>query len=137
MGRVTSHRKTPASLYLRVQALPEYASLLRRRIRMWLAEAGANKVEIFEVLLASTEAFSNAVEHAQKPTRPVVEIRGSITDHAVSISIRDYGTWANGQTRKNGGGMGLPIIERLMDAVHVERLLDGTTVTMRRRLGMH
>jgi anti-sigma regulatory factor (Ser/Thr protein kinase) len=126
-----------APLHLQLQARPEYAHLLRERIRMWLEEAGANKREIFEVLLATSEAYTNAVKHPQKRTSRLVDIDGSITDHAVSISIRDYGTWANGQTRKNGGGMGLPIIERLMDAVHVERLLDGTTVTMRRRLGMH
>jgi anti-sigma regulatory factor (Ser/Thr protein kinase) len=104
---------------------------------MWLAEAGANKREIFEVLLATTEAFANAVKHPRKPTRSVVEITGSISDHAVSVSIRDYGTWHSEQTRKNEGGMGLPIMERVMDAVRVECFLDGTTVTMRRRLAMH
>ena len=126
-----------APLHVQLQARPEYAHLLRERIRMWLEEAGANKREIFEVLLATSEAYTNAVKHPQKRTSPLVDIDGSISDHAVSISIRDHGTWQSEQTHRDGGGMGLPLIEHLMDAVRVECLLDGTTVTMRRHLAMH
>jgi anti-sigma regulatory factor (Ser/Thr protein kinase) len=96
---------------------------------------GANEREIYEVLLATSEAYTNAVKHPQKPTNPLVDIEGSITDHALSISIRDYGTWQSEQTRKDGGGIGLALMEHLMNAVRVERFLDGTTVTMHRRLG--
>jgi hypothetical protein len=47
-------RGLSAPLELRLQARPEYAPLLRERLRMWLEEAGANKREVFEVVLATT-----------------------------------------------------------------------------------
>lgn len=126
--------REPASLELRLQARPEFASLLRERLRMWMEEAGASTREIFEVLLATTEAFANAVEHPHEPRSHLVDVEGTIGDHAVSISIRDYGTWQGERSRKEDGGMGLAMMEQLMDAVRVECFLDGTTVTMRRRL---
>ena len=62
--------------------------------------------------------------------------KGSLIDGCVAISIRDYGTWQSEAARKEGG-LGLVMIDALMDIVQVERALDGTTVTMRRRLQMH
>jgi len=104
---------------------------------MWLDEASATTTETSEILLATTEAFANAVEHPQQPTSHLVEVTGAITDHTVSISIRDYGTWESEQTRKEEGGMGLAIMDELMDGVQFDCSADGTTVTMRRHLAMH
>jgi len=126
----------PASLELRLQARPEFAPLLRERVRMWLEEAGATKTETFEVLLAVTEAFANAVEHPDDPRSHVVDVEGTIGDQAVTVSIRDYGTWQGEDTKKEEGGMGLVMMEELMDAVRVECFQDGTTVTMQRRLAL-
>jgi anti-sigma regulatory factor (Ser/Thr protein kinase) len=103
---------------------------------MWLAEASATATETSEILLATTEAFANAVEHPQQPSSHLVEVTGAITDHAVTISIRDYGTWKGDHSRKEEGGMGLGLMEDLMDGVQFDCLADGTTVTMRRRLAM-
>jgi anti-sigma regulatory factor (Ser/Thr protein kinase) len=103
---------------------------------MWLEEAGVNSGEVFEVLLAMTEAFANAVEHPRQPRSHLVDIEGAISDHSVTVSIRDYGTWEDEQTRKENGGLGLVMMGHLMDAVRVDCFVDGTTVTMQRRLGM-
>src|SRR5437773_1055618 len=106
---------------------------------MWLEESGASKQESFEVLLATTETFANAVEHPQEPTAHLVDVEGTITaDQAVTISIRDYGTWQSDQTGgREQGGFGQVLMEKLMDGVRVECSVDGTTVTLRRRLAMH
>ena len=102
---------------------------------MWLEEAGVDESGIFEVLLALTEAFANAVEHPREPRSQLVDVEGMIDDHSVTVSIRDYGTWQDEQTHKEDGGLGLVMMEHLMDAVRVECFVDGTTVTMQRRLG--
>jgi anti-sigma regulatory factor (Ser/Thr protein kinase) len=81
-------------------------------------------------MLAAIEAFANAVEHPQQPTSHLVNVTGAITDHTVTIAIRDYGTWKSDHSRKEEGGMGIGLMEHLMDAVRVECVLDGTTVTM-------
>jgi anti-sigma regulatory factor (Ser/Thr protein kinase) len=119
---------------LRLHARPEYVPLLRERVRAWLKVTSASKRDAFEVLLATTEAFVNAVEHPHKPTSRVVDVEGSRTVDCVTISIRDYGSWQSQQARKNQGGLGLALMEDLMDTVQVERGLDGTIVTMHRRL---
>ena len=87
-----------------------------------------------KIVIATTEAFANAVEHPQEPRTHLVDLNGAISDHTVTMSIRDYGTWESEQKRKEEGGMGLMLMEELMDAVRVECFEDGTTVTMRRRL---
>jgi anti-sigma regulatory factor (Ser/Thr protein kinase) len=124
----------PASLELRLPAQPEYGRLLRERLRLWLETAGLVHKDIFEIALATIEAFSNAVEHPQEPRSRLVRIQGAITDHTVTLSIRDYGRWRSEQTRKEDGGLGLILMEQLMDSVQVDRLVEGTTVTMRRHL---
>ena len=126
----------PASLGLRLQARSESAPLLRERMCMWLEDAGAVNQDIFEVVLATIEAFANAVEHPQEPSSQLVEVEGAITDQTVTVSIRDFGRWGNEQTRKEDGGLGLILMEELMDSVQVECFVGGTTVTMRRHLAM-
>lgn len=128
--------RASASLGLRLQGRVEIAPLLRERLRIWLEHAGATETETFETVLAAAEAFANAVEHPHEPTSHLVDVGGAITDHTVTISIRDYGTWNSNQPRKQDSGLGLVIMEELMDVIYVERLPEGTTVTMRRRLPM-
>jgi anti-sigma regulatory factor (Ser/Thr protein kinase) len=124
------------SLELRLQARPEFAPMLRDRLRTWLEAAGASEPETFEMLLAGAEVFANAVEHPQEPTSHLVEVHGTITDEAVvTVSIRDYGKWQSEDVHKEQGGLGLVIVEALMDSFHVDFFEDGTTVTMERRLG--
>jgi serine/threonine-protein kinase RsbW len=101
---------------------------------MWLEDAGANNREIFEVLLATTEAFGNAIEHPHQPRSPIVDVEVTINDDAVAISIRDHGSWGSEQTRKEQGGLGLVLMEELMDTIQVDAFDHGTTVTMQRHL---
>lgn len=126
-------RSSLGLLEIRLPAQPDLMPVLRQRVRMWLEEAQASEREVFEVLLATTEAFANAVEHPHEPTSHLVDVEGSLIDGCVTISIRDYGTW-QGEAARNEGGLGLVMIEALMDIVEVEPALDGTTVTMHRQL---
>jgi anti-sigma regulatory factor (Ser/Thr protein kinase) len=111
--------------------------VLRDQLRGWLNEAGATDRELFEIQLAVTEAFSNAVEHPEEPTSHLVEIEGTVTNRTVVLSVRDYGRWQDESSAKDGGGLGLTIMETLMDSVVVEPFEDGTTVRMHRRLAVH
>jgi anti-sigma regulatory factor (Ser/Thr protein kinase) len=127
----------PASLDLRLRSGAAFSPVLRERLHIWLEESGATKTEAFEVVLATVEAFANAVEHPQEPTDHFVAVTGAIDDHTVTISIRDSGTWNSDQTRKEDGGLGLVIMEALMDGVQVECSASGSTVTMRKYLEAH
>ncbi|TMC46898.1 MAG: ATP-binding protein [Chloroflexi bacterium] len=56
-----------------MQARPRSARLLRERLFLWLDELGANDDEIFDLSLASTEAFTNAVEHPHEPSSRIID----------------------------------------------------------------
>ena len=108
--------------------------MLREHLRGWLEEAGASESEVFDVMLASGEVFTNAREHPKEPTSDLVEFYGTISKQAlVTISIRDYGTWLNGNVL-NAGGLGLVIVETVMDSFRVDTAETGTVVTMQRQL---
>ena len=122
----------PAPLQLRLQARPELAAAMRRRIRIWLGEHGATEDEIFGVLTAVSEAFVNAVEHPQNPTLDRIDVDGAVVDGLLTLRLHDSGAWQHRRLRP--GGNGFPLMRGLMDAVEVERRPSGTTVTMRKRL---
>jgi anti-sigma regulatory factor (Ser/Thr protein kinase) len=131
-------------LRLRLDARPESMPVLRAELRRWLNEAGATGAELFEIQLAVTEAIANAVEHPQEPTSHLVEIEGTVVNRTkgtfanrtVALSVRDYGRWQDESSAKDGGGLGLVIIDELMDSVVIEPFERGTTVTMHRHLAM-
>jgi len=111
-------------------------SLLRHQLDAWLKEAGATDRELFEIQLAVNEAFANAVEHPEEPTSHLVEIEGTAANRSVVLSVRDYGRWQDQSSAEQEGGLGLVIMDELLDSVVVEPFEDGTTVTMHRRLTM-
>jgi anti-sigma regulatory factor (Ser/Thr protein kinase) len=131
---VSDLRVPEPSLQLRLQARPESMSLLRHQLSAWLKEAGATDRELFEIQLAVNEAFANAVAHPEEPTSHLVEIEGTVTNRTVALSVRDYGRWQDESSAKQDGGLGLAIMDELMDSVVVEPFEDGTIVTMQRHL---
>jgi anti-sigma regulatory factor (Ser/Thr protein kinase) len=120
-------------LQLRLQARPESAQLLRQRLYLWLDELGAKNDEIFDVSLASTEAFANAVEHPYEPTAPVIDVDGSLNGRTVTITVHDYGSWRE-QRQREQGGYGFPLMRHLMGTVEVHTQPRETAITMQRQL---
>jgi anti-sigma regulatory factor (Ser/Thr protein kinase) len=113
----------------RSEALAEIRHLLRR----WLRYQGANDDETYDITVASQEACANAVEHAYAPGEEAFEVEAVRAGSAVEISVRDHGQWR--RARGSHRGRGLPMMESLMDSVHVQHSPEGTVVVMRRTLG--
>jgi anti-anti-sigma factor len=124
---------TAPSLQLRLPAQPESASLLRERIALWLDELGAKNEEIFDVSLASTEAFANALEHPDQPTADVIDVDGSLSGRTITLTVRDHGSWHRPRRREEGG-YGFPLMRRLMRSVEIDPQPQGTVITMERQL---
>ena len=59
--------------------------------------------------------------------------RGGATAREVEIAVRDHGSWR--REREDDHGRGLDLMRTLMDTVAVEPGPEGTTVSLRRRLG--
>ncbi|WP_198598130.1 ATP-binding protein, partial [Blastococcus atacamensis] len=72
---------------------PASVTVVRRRLRALLHVAGVDDDQAYDLLLAACEAASNAIEHAQDPTEPVIEVAASVGDDLVEITVRDHGQW--------------------------------------------
>ena len=108
---------------------------LRRELRGWLGQWLSGEDTMHDVLLAVSEAVSNAVEHGARGDveKPVVVIATMSVDD-VQITVRDHGVWRD-PVVSSERGRGLGIMRALMDEVVVERHDDGTVVRLARSVG--
>ena len=113
---------------------PEAAGELRTQLQAWLADIGATAEEAFDVTVACSEAFANAIEHPMNAADPTIEVEAGISHGELTLTVRDYGGWREHRIREEGG-LGLPLMRSLMGSVEVRRRPEGTTVVLRRRLG--
>jgi len=123
------------SFALSLPSRPEFSGLLRRRLRLWLTNIDANETEAYEVVLAVSEAVSNAIEHPRRPRPPCVDVEARIVGDIVIVRVRDHGAW-QGESLRNERGRGFPLMQALMDAVEVECSTHGTLVELRRQLAL-
>ena len=115
-------------------SLPE----LRRAVARTLGEADGDLVA--DVLLALDEAVSNAVRHGSRGGEPV-EVSVDSDGEWVVMSVLDGGPTprlprlpAEPPPVLHTGGRGLWLILQLVDEVRLQRIEDGTQLTMRRRV---
>jgi GAF domain-containing protein/anti-sigma regulatory factor (Ser/Thr protein kinase) len=121
-------------LLTRWPARAEALAGVRHLLRRWLRHQGATDDEIYDVTVACQEACANAVEHAYAPGDEAFEVEAVRLDGAVEISVRDRGQWR--RARGTHRGRGMPMMEALMDSVHVQHTAEGTVVVLRRSLGV-
>ncbi|MET8123199.1 ATP-binding protein [Micromonospora sp. NPDC005189] len=111
---------------------PTSAAAMRRDVRLTLGDLDVDPDVLEDLLLATSEAMNNAVEHAQRPSRPEVRLRVQVGGGLIRISVRDFGTWRDRRPAMDRGRGAL-----LMNAYGDVRLVStaaGTTVTIERRL---
>jgi anti-sigma regulatory factor (Ser/Thr protein kinase) len=114
-------------------AEPESLAPMRSMLRRWLSHAGADDLEIAEITTACGEAATNAIEHAGTGNGAHFEVSGWRDGPEIELAVRDHGSWRS--EREDDHGRGLELMRTLMDTVAVEPGEDGTTVSLRRRLG--
>ena len=134
---VRLERARARRLQRRYPARADQLSVARRALREWLAEVDVPERERPEVVLAVGEALANAVEHAylQVPSG-AMELEASCPrDGELLIRVADQGHWRNPRA-PGDRGRGLAIIEGLTDSFETKTSATGTTVTMRRRVGV-
>jgi serine phosphatase RsbU (regulator of sigma subunit)/anti-sigma regulatory factor (Ser/Thr protein kinase) len=107
---------------------------LRRTVGRWLASMGLGDEQRFDVTVATSEAASNAIEHAYGARDAQFWVRCECDGTEVTISVRDSGRWREPGSVRAGRGRGLVMMNALVDSVDVEYDEAGTTVTLRRSL---
>jgi anti-sigma regulatory factor (Ser/Thr protein kinase) len=105
----------------------------RRRLRAVLEAAGVSPDQAYDLLLAACEAISNAVEHAQEPTEPFVDVAVALADGRIRITVRDFGQWRE-RVPSMDRGRGSTLMSAFAD-VTATPSPEGTTVVISSRLG--
>jgi anti-sigma regulatory factor (Ser/Thr protein kinase) len=80
-------------------------------------------------MLAACEAFTNAVEHAQDPIAPYVDVRVAVAEDRVEIAVRDYGQWRE-RVASLDRGRGSTLMSAVGDVTATPGP-EGTTVVIR------
>jgi anti-sigma regulatory factor (Ser/Thr protein kinase) len=123
------------SLSLRLPAEPTVLVSMRRTLRQWLESLGAEELAVYDVLVATTEAAANSVEHAYGPVDATFEVEARrLGGDEVEVVVRDRGRWR--PPRGHNRGRGTLLMQQLMDHFEVATSEEGTEVTMRRRLSV-
>jgi serine phosphatase RsbU (regulator of sigma subunit)/anti-sigma regulatory factor (Ser/Thr protein kinase) len=107
---------------------------LRATLRTWLAASDAAPEEIQDITMAVNEAVQNAIEHGHALNPRPFEVELQREDGEVVVEVRDRGRWR--KSSEADRGRGIPLMRALMTDVEIERGAEGTTVTLRRRLGV-
>jgi GAF domain-containing protein/anti-sigma regulatory factor (Ser/Thr protein kinase) len=103
---------------------------MRAELRGWLERSGLPSETREDVVLACTEAATNAIEHAYIGRGGEVQIEAESDEGWLRVSVSDHGRWRH--PRPDGSrGRGLDLVRAVIGDVDVERGEGGTTVRMR------
>jgi serine phosphatase RsbU (regulator of sigma subunit)/anti-sigma regulatory factor (Ser/Thr protein kinase) len=120
---------------LRLRFRPEAAALpqVRGDLRSWLNAHGLSEDAVREILVAASEACTNAIEHSGTDPRFPIRVNGDITNGELRIVVQDFGRWKDTVPDPERGN-GSILMQGLMDTFHVSPGPEGTTVRMTRSL---
>ena len=131
---------------MKLPASAEYVSLIRLTLSGVFTRAGASYDDIEDSKIAVSEAVTNAVKHAYKHSEQngMINICFELFDDKIKIIISDQGESFEYESTKSKlgryqenenidflreGGLGLFLIESLMDEVKVSKE-SGVTISM-------
>jgi anti-sigma regulatory factor (Ser/Thr protein kinase) len=112
-------------------SLPTSIRAMRLAVRPLLDLTGLPHDELDDLVLATAEAASNAIEHATVPELPFFDVCTEVAEVRARIVVQDHGRW---RTPTAGGdrGRGLQMVGMLADATLTVGA-RGTTVVLRNR----
>ena len=119
-------------------AAPESGSLARAIVRETASELRLDMFTTWELMLATSEAFANAVEHGQACDPRGIRVRVESQGAQLAVEVSDCGgPGRRGPTKARGeGGRGMQIIAAIMDHLEVVRDAGGTRVRFGKRLAL-
>ncbi|MDX6678351.1 MAG: hypothetical protein QOE31_2403 [Solirubrobacteraceae bacterium] len=131
---VLCHVPLGARLELDLPNEPSALGSLRGLLRRWLEQSDASEPDVYAIVMACSEACTNAIEHAGAAADETIAFVALLHDGEVEVTVRDRGRWRE-QRPPSDQGRGLELIEALTDDVRVDTDESGTTVHLRRRIG--
>jgi anti-sigma regulatory factor (Ser/Thr protein kinase) len=113
----------------RLRTMESSIPTLRRELGAFLGSTGLCDDAIYDLLLAVSEAASNAVDHPQHSTEPFFDVAAEIDGGAVTVVVQDHGRWLE-PTPSPHRGRGVAMMGVLADTT-VTAGTHGTVVTIR------
>jgi anti-sigma regulatory factor (Ser/Thr protein kinase) len=108
-------------------------------VREAAAELPLDAVTTWELMLATSEAFANAVEHGRPCAPGGIRVRVDGRAGGVGVEVSDCGCFPAGRStekRRGDGGRGIRIIAAIMDHLEVVRAAGATRVRFTKRLAL-
>jgi anti-sigma regulatory factor (Ser/Thr protein kinase) len=126
-------------LHLRLEATPKASSELRRSLRVWLEDVGVSDRDAFDVTLACSEAFANAVGGRVGRGAAIVEVDAELDARRVlTIVVHEHarqGLGRSSERSREETRVFLRLMETLMESAESHARADGITLVLRKRLG--
>jgi serine/threonine-protein kinase RsbW len=112
--------------------------MARAIVREAVAALGLGSATEWELKLATTEAFANAVEHGAPCDPRGIRMRVEIYGGRLHVEIADCGCFKSDRTSKpeGHGGRGMRIIAAIMDDLEVVPDRGTTRVRFEKRLAL-
>jgi anti-sigma regulatory factor (Ser/Thr protein kinase) len=131
---VRPNHSTARSFATVVPATPANIPQARHRLRDWLIGIAVDPRRVADILLATGEAVSNAIEHGSGgDSLRTVSVEAFVRGHTVTATVSDTGRWSGDSSasqRSLRGGRGLTMINGLADHVKTVRTAHGTRITL-------
>jgi serine/threonine-protein kinase RsbW len=139
---VASPRSDSGSGGLEFSLVPEWAapSRARRLVQRWLSDHGVPADQTDDLVLATSEAVANCVEHGYEDARHtdargLIEVCGRVLvdrlGRYVELIVRDHGRWRPIQPDRGSRGHGLQVMRECVAEMTVHGTGSGTTVVLR------
>jgi anti-sigma regulatory factor (Ser/Thr protein kinase) len=120
-------------------AAPASATEARALVRDAASRLHLDGSTTWELMLATTEAVANAVEHGEPCDRKGIFIRLEAINGSFEVEVRDCGCYpADSRSRKpdEQGGRGMSIIAAIMDRLEILPSTGLTRVRFKKRLAV-
>ncbi|MHB8511391.1 MAG: ATP-binding SpoIIE family protein phosphatase [Actinomycetota bacterium] len=119
------------SIRTKKPALPATVPQMRHLMQRWLVENRVDQECAGDVLLAFSEAYTNAVRHAYRKTTGEIEVEATVEARQIQIAIRDWGVWSSPLNYTDAYRHGLDIMRATVDSVEIIAADLGTEVRLR------
>jgi serine/threonine-protein kinase RsbW len=119
-------------VHIQTPALPGQVSVVRSMVADWTRHAGLPDGDRRDVVLATDEAVSNAVEHAYPGTSGTLMLFAGCSRAAgtVRVIVADHGRWSPPSAEPGIRGRGLEMMEKLAHVFRLAHTPHGTTVLL-------
>ncbi len=123
----------PCELSCKLNSACDCIHILRSMVEVMGARVGMDDVQINRMVLAVDELFANINKHGYKGSCGTIELNAELGHDALKFVFRDYAPPIENPDDLQGrdieqvrpGGLGLHLIDAVMDEFHHQAMSDG------------